>query len=293
MHFVPIKYHIGDYFIAEINNQKYVFSLAGKKFTYQDTLVKSFQVMLYSTANFKPISPEHMSLLEMVTVKNDLPKMNLTLFSVLKILGQKEKNPFKEHKVKDLRDWVEKQRKKGEQQKDTEYVEQAENIIQYLDHLDIDHIVTPVKKITEYIEDDLIATDPKFPGAIIDAVLAAEEANKKINNTPIKSKTAWMKWIAIFSVIGLIGAVLYMAYDNGAFDSVIKPLEGIGDIDFNLSPSTGPSSSDLVNRYPTPEAMKCAIERGEIKLASVPPEMKGLVSSAECVAGVPQDGGSP
>jgi len=289
--FVPIKYHIGDYFIAEINNQKYVFSMAGDKFTYQDTLVRSFQFIIYNTANYKPVSPENMSLLDMVTIANDLPRMNLTLFSVLKMIGQKEKKGMP-YKIKDLKDWVEKQRKSPQKTKDSEFLEQSERILAYLDHLRIEEIVTPVKKITEFIEDDLIATDPKFPGSVIDAVLAAETENKRINNQPIKSKTAWMKWIAIFSVIGLILAVVYMAYDNGAFDSIVKPLEGIGDINFSVGAPSA-SSSDLVQRYPTPEAMKCAIERGELKLASVPPDMKNLVNSAECVEGVPQDGGVP
>lgn len=250
-------------------------------------MVKSFETVWYNTTHYRPIDGANLSLLELVTNINDLPKTNGMMFSIFKILSKREKNPFKPHNIDDLKKYIQ---QKAKDQGSQEYVEQAKSIVNYLEHLEIDQIVTPVKKITEFIEGECMTTDPKFLGSIADAILDADLEHKKINNVPIKSKTAWMKWIAIFSVIGLILAVVYMAYDNGAFDSIIKPLEGI-----NISlPQPGvSSSSDLLERYPTPEAMKCAIERGEIKLASVPAELKGLVDKAECVAGVPQDGGSP
>jgi len=211
------------------------------------------------------------------------------MFSIFKILKKKEKVPFEPHKISDLQEYINrKARDKGSK----EYVEQAKNIVNYLEHLDIDQIVTPIKEITEFIEDECMTTDPKFLGSVTDAILDVDIESRRINNLPIKSKTAWMKWIAIFSVIGLIGMVLYMAYDNGAFDSIIQPLEGIGNIEFGGTPPTQ-QASDLISRYPTPESMKCAIERGELKLASVPANMKTLVNDAECVPGVPQDGGVP
>jgi hypothetical protein len=279
--------------VVDIEDQKYVFSTKGRKFTYQGWGIKSVQFYIYDTSHYRPVSPEYMAELELVTQKNDLPRLNMMLFSILKILGQKEKTDFKVQKIGDLKKWVEEQRQKPENIKDNDFVEQAENIISYLDHLEIDQIVTPIKKLTEFLDDDLIATDAKYPGSIIDAVMAAEKENKRINNIPIKAKTAWLKWIAILSMIGMIGAVLYIAYDGGAFDSIIGPLEGIGDIDFNLSPGGSASSSDIVSRYPTPEAMKCAIGRGEITINSVPAELKSLVNSAKCEAGVPQAGGVP
>lgn len=291
-HFMPIRNTIGDYFIATVDDQKYVFSMKGKKFTYHDWGVESIEFYVYNTAHYKPVDPDAMSELDLIMKQNDLPRLNMMLLSILKILGQKEKTKFEPHKVQDLKKWVEEQKKKPENAKDNDFIEQAENIIQYLDHLSIDKIVTPIKKITEFLDDDLIATDAKYPGAIIDSVLQAELETKKINNTPIKAKTAWIKYIAIFSVIGLVGAVVYIAYEGGAFDAVVKPLKGIGDIDFNLA-SPSQSSSAIVNRYPTPEAMKCAIERGEITISSVPADLKPLVNSAKCVPGVPQAGGTP
>ena len=81
----------------------------------------------------------------------------------------------------------------------------------------------------------------------------------------------------------MILAVVYMAYDNGAFDSIVKPLEGIGDINFSMSPTVSSSTSDLIAKYPTPEDMKCAVERGEINYSTLPADLKGLVDKAECV----------
>jgi len=283
---VPIKYTIGDYFLAEINHQKYCFSLDGPKSKYYDTMVRSFETVCYNTTHYRPIDGAKLSLLELITEINSLPKTNGMMFSIFKILSKKEKNPFEPHKIKDLKQYI---IAKAKDQGAQEYVEQAKSIVNYLEHLEIDEIVTPVKKITEFIEGECMATDPKFLGSVADAILDADLEHKKINNVPIKSKTAWMKWIAIFSVIGLILAVVYMAYDNGAFDSIIDPIAGIN---ISMPAPAGPGSSDLIKRYPTPEAMKCAIERGEIKLAQVPAELKGLVDKAECVAGVPQDGGT-
>lgn len=273
--------------MATINGQTYCFSLDGPVPKYHDTMVRSFETVWYNTKHYRPIDGEKLALLELVTNINDLPKTNGMMFSIFKILSRQEKNPFKAHKIDDLKVYIQ---KKAKDEGSQEYVEQAKNIVNYLEHLKIDEIVTPVRDITQYIEGECMATDPKFLGSIADAILDADLEHKRINNVPIKSKTAWMKWIAIFSVIGLIGAVLYMAYDNGAFDSIIDPLAGIN---ISMPGPTSASSSDLIQRYPTPEAMKCAIERGELKLASVPAEMKSLVNSAECVAGVPQDGGSP
>ncbi len=285
--FVPVKYHIGDYFITIINDQKYVFSLAGSKITYQDTLVRSFQFLIYTTSNMKPISPQNMKNLEMVTIQNNLPPMNMMLFTILRILGRTEKNPFTNHKIKDLEEYVENEMKDPEKAKDNEFLDEAKNIIKYLKHLKIDEICTPIKPMTQFIEDDLITTDPKFPGSIIDAVMAAEIENKRINNIPIRSKTAWMKVVLVVLLIGIIGLVLYLAYDAGAFDAIINPIEGFGDIDFNLGGGQSVSSGDIMDRYSTPEALKAAIDRGEVNYNSLPPDVKALVDAAPTPTATP------
>jgi hypothetical protein len=230
-------------------------------------------------------------------VKNNLPKVDMMLFSVFKILGKREKNEFKKTKISDLKEWISQRTEevtaKGKDENEvSEFVKQAQSIVNYLEGLDLTEIVTPLKKVSEFIEDDLISPDPKFFGTVISGVMEADMENRKVTNAPIKSKTAWLKIVAVALLIAVIGMVVYMAYENGAFDS-LAGLGAIGEIDFNLGGGGAVSGSDIVAKYPTPEAMKCAIERGDLKLASVPAEFKGLVNSAECQAGVPQAGGTP
>jgi hypothetical protein len=274
--FVPIKYVVGDYFVAKINNETYVFSMAGRKYTYYDFAAHSFQIMYFNTSHYKPISPPEVKELELVTIKNNLPKIDGMLFNIIKILGKREKNPFTEHKIKDLKEYIlQKANTKGA----SEYVEQAQSIVNYLDHLEIDKIVTPLKRIGDFIEGEILQTDPKFLGSIADAILDVDLENRKINNIPIKSKTAWIKIIAILSLIGLIGAVLYIAYEGGAFDSLVAPLEGIGDIDFNLGGGISPDS--VMSQYPTAESLRAAVDSGKVDYNSLPQLGKDLYNSVE------------
>lgn len=295
--FIPIKYTIGDYFIAEIESQVYVFKIEGKEIhTYRDTLVKSFRVIFFNTSHYRPIS-DKAKLLELALVKNSLPKADMMMFSVFKILGKREKNVFKSHNITDLKDWINKRTDEvsNSDKADVEvndFVKQARSIVNYLESLDIEEIITPLKKISEFIEDDLISSDAKFFGTVVSGVMEADMENRKVTNAPIKSKTAWLKIIAVVLLIAVIGMVVYIAYENGAFDS-LAGLGAIGEIDFNIGGGGTISGSDILARYPTPEAMKCAIERGDLQLASVPAEFKGLVNSAKCEVGVPTDGGVP
>ncbi len=257
-----------------------MFSLEGKKYTYQDTMVKSFQMMLYTISHYKPVDVPNNKLLELITIANDLPRMNMIMLSILKLFGQREKMKFQNHTLADLTKDLKAEQEKPERQQDQDFIDQANSIINYLSHLKIYQIVTPVKKITEFLEDDLIASDPKFPGNCIDAALVAEEANKKINNVPIRSKTAWMKYALVFMMIGFIGAVVYIANEQGVFDQITGLVPDLSD--FSLTP-TAPQQSDLLKKYPTPESMRAAIDSGQLDYASLPPNIKAMVDEIPSV----------
>ena len=272
-HFFPIKSVLGDYFVIDINHKIYCFEIVDSRVkTYRQTLVKSFRFLLYDTTHSRPISPENNKELEEIITKNNLPKLNMNLFNILHALGKQEKQEFTPHELQGLIKEV--SENKGQ------HSEQAVNLINYLQNLNIEQIVTPVKSITEFIEDDLIATKPGFLGDILSVFQRADIENKKITNTENKGKTAWMKWIAIIAMIGLVIAVIYMAYDNGLFDPILnagKSLEGFEG--FNFSP--GSSSQDIMQKYPTPEALNAAIDRGEVNYDSLPPDIKAMVDSYE------------
>ena len=283
LHFVPIKHTIGDYFVAQINKQLYAFRIDGSRIkTYRQTLVKSFRVLQYDTTHYLPISPESEDL-KLILEKNALPKMNVLLFNILKILGRREKAKFEPHKLEALI-------KEFSDQED-QYGEQVRNIKNYLDNLKIDEVVTPLRKMTDYIEGDLLATDPQFLGTTISSYQRTDVEHKKVTNYPVGAKAAWIKWIAIIALVGLIAAIVYIAYDQGAFDSFTNMFGsfqiGSGSSPFNL-PSNQPTATDWMSQY-TPESLKAAIDRGDVNYDSLPPDVKKLVDGVKLPTATPKN----
>ena len=277
LHFVPIKHTIGDYFVTMINKQLYAFKIVGSEIkTYRQTLVKSFRVLRYDTTHYRPISSDAENL-KLVLEKNALPKVNVLLSNILKLLGRREKAKFENHDLAALIKEI------GE--KEGEYGEQIKNIINYLENLKIEEIVTPVRKISDFIEADLLATDPQFLGTTISSYQRTDVEHKKVTNYPVGAKSAWLKWIAIIALIVAMVAIIYIAYDQGAFDSITGmfgafQLNGGGAPSF-FTPNQPSASENIMSKYPTPEALKSAIDRGEVDYDSLPPDIKRLVDGVK------------
>lgn len=262
--FVPIKAVLGDYFLAEIDHQLYVFRLDGSRIkTYRHTLVKSFRVILYDTSHYLPISAENLTELESVLTKNGLPKVNMMLFSVLKLLGKREKSKFEPHNIVDLVTEI--------QTHENEYSDQVRSIINYLEHLKVEQIITPVRKITEFLEGDLISTDPRYFGDVVLDERNTNEQHKRITNTPISGKNAWIKWVAIFGIIAMIGGLVAYLYSTGGFD-------GLGSGFSGMLPG-GSDSNSIMNDYPTPEALKSAVDSGKVDYSSLPSDIKKMIDN--------------
>ena len=154
-----------------------------------------------------------------------------------------------------------------------------------------DLIVTPVRKITDYLEGDLLATDPQFLGTTISSYQRTDVEHKKVTNYPVGAKSAWIKWIAIFALVGMIAAIIYIAYDQGVFDSLTGmfgsfQLQG-GGPSF-LQPNQPSASENIMSKYPTPEALKAAIDRGEVDYNSLPPDIKKLVDGVKLPTASPK-----
>ena len=283
LHFVPIKHTIGDYFVAMINKQLYAFKIVGSEIkTYRQTLIKSFRVLQYDTTHYRPISPTSEAL-KLALEKNSLPKVNMLLFNLLKLLGRREKSEFTNHKLAELIKEI--------SEKEKDYGEQIKNITNYLENLKIEEIVTPVRKITDYLEGDLLATDPQFLGTTISSYQRTDVEHKKVTNYPVGAKSAWIKWIAIFALVGMIAAIIYIAYDQGVFDSLTGmfgsfQLQG-GGPSF-LQPNQPSASENIMSKYPTPEALKAAIDRGEVDYNSLPPDIKKLVDGVKLPTASPK-----
>lgn len=277
VHYVPIKNPIGDFFIAELEkHQFYCFKIdPARIMTYRQTMTRSFRVLWYSTKNYQPISAGDNALLEDVLRTNSLPKVNYMLLSTLKTLGKREKNipegkDFPGHSLQTLVAEVTKH--------ENQYTEQVQNITNYLEHLQTKQIVTPVRHVSEFLEEELIVPDAKFLGDIVSTLQRVDQEHKKVTNVPITGKLPWFKILLIVSLVGIMGGVGYYLYETGAFSN------------FSLGGMFGSSSNsqDLMKAYPTPEALKVAISQGKVKESDLPPDIKREVDAIKLPATPPK-----
>ena len=265
VHFVPIKHTIGDYFITDIDGDVYAFKIDGRRILqYRESMVKTFRILQYDISHHLPLSADGKEL-EIILELNKLPKVDGMLANIFKILGSKERDDFVSHKLSELIDKTQGYEKvQAQTELNERYSKEAMNMINYLDHLDVREIVTPLKKVSEFIQEDLIATDPKFMGTIVSSYQRTDMEHKKVTNTPIASKQAWIKFVAIFMAIGMVGAVGYIVYDGGHLDSMMGGMSvpTLGQLD----------DATIMAKYPDGESLRLAVDSGEVdytKLSSV------------------------
>lgn len=300
-YFVPIKITVGDFFLAEINGGFYAFSLRNARLIiHRETLTRTFKFIQYDTSHAYSLKSE-MQLLEKMLKKNMLPRMNMIQFSALKILGRKERieviknaekvkdkldeDPDYKFEPHDIRALI---AEIGERK--DEFPEEVTNMVNYLESLDIDHIVTPVRKITEFIEDDLIATDPSFLGELMPRYQRVDGENRNITNKQLTGRKAWLMPMMVIMFIAMIGFMVYWAYDNGYFNSITSmfpsqdSFAGIGEA-FNPAVLQGgegnPYSDTAMQAKYTPEELRIAVDNGEVPYDRLSPTMKKIVDSVE------------
>lgn len=305
-YFVHIKKQLDEYFITNLNNTFYAFSMEGARIiTHRIFAARFFQWVDFDTSHYKSIQYDKLEELKMLLIKNRLPRMNMIQFYMIKLLGRKERK-------KQLRDIVQAkaaisaQEASGKEPKEievpphdmqvllqeltdrqTDFPEESTNMINYIKSLDIDTIVTPCRSIAEYIEDDLIATKPSFLGELMPRITRLLGKHGQIVNSPYSTKNAWMMklfWLSII-VVGVI-MIAWMA-QNHYFDFIVKAVpdtssfKGIGDAMNPASISKVNQCTDaaLQAKY-TPEALKIAIESGS-ETCKLSETMQKLVDSVE------------
>lgn len=209
------------------------------------------------------MSPADYKELENLLRTNNLPRMTMMMYGMLKVMGKREKENFEPHEIESFVNELAVHQ--------DSHQELVLNIKTYLDHLNVTQIVTPVRRITEFIEDDLIASDPKFFGTIAATLQQVDYEHKKVTNTPQTGKLPWIKVMAIVAIIGLVIGIGWWIYDSGVFSG------GIPGLNFNQ----GPTPQELLDQYPTPESLKSAVDRGEIKYDTLPKEIKDMVDNVK------------
>jgi len=264
VHFVPIKYVLGDYFLADINQRIYLFKIDGARiFTWEKTLAKSFRKLYYNTSHVRPISPEDTKQIDLLLKENKLPKINKNLYQILRLLGLNEE--LKEgdkprHSLKKLSEEVEKQGEK--------HPEEVANMIQYIKNLGEDReIVTPIRKIGEFIERDLIETSAGFLGDVIAHYQRTDIEHRKVMNRPYGIKKPWMMIIALMMVVLIIVAVVVYLLEDGAFEGIIPGLPGTED-----------PAEAIMAKYTTPEALEEAIDSGELDFDELPKDIRSMLT---------------
>lgn len=272
IHVVHIKYVLGDYFVTKIDGQIYVFRLKGKIYTYHAFAMKTVRKIYYNTQHYMPIAPEQYKQLEMIILKNGLPKINRTLFSVLRYLGKTERNDFVQHDMESLFNTIASEA--------STYSEEARNMKNFLDHLNITQIVTPLKEVTEFFEGDMVASDPQFFGDVLPAYQRLDAEDKKITNTPVRGKKNIMKYLAIIMGIALVGTLAWMLYSSGALSQVTGPFDAVGNF-FKTQNQGAPSTPSGIppDCQGTVEACKIAVDSGKVKLAQLPGEMQKVIQN--------------
>uniref|UniRef100_A0AAT9J7I8 ORF5 n=1 Tax=Nitrosopumilaceae spindle-shaped virus TaxID=3065433 RepID=A0AAT9J7I8_9VIRU len=301
IHFRHIKHMLGDYWLTFIDKDLYCFKVHDARIgTYKETAAKSIRILHYSTKHYLPISPEYNKELEEVLRLNSLPRMNTTMFGAFKILSQREKKAsagivqnndgtttiqeFKGFETHLLKNLVEDVADKPEQ-----YNQQMTNLKTYFDNMAVYQIITPVKDITEFIEDDLIATDPKFLGDVVRSCMLLDKEQKKVLNTKIDAKK---NYLVIAALILIIGAVAFMGVYLISNGSGANPFASIFP-QFNTSPSatggggtTGTNyacvhidDATIFSKYPLPEDLNKAVSDGDIKLCQLSPNVQKLVKN--------------
>lgn len=333
VYFVPIKNTIGDFFLAELNNQLYCFKIT-EICQYREKLTKQFQMAFYNTSHYRPITDKVDELAQFLNV-NEMGRVNGMMSDVLKILGNRErqdkkkstipcgkcenctsqeenkvcvnlKQPyhFKPHTVQELIDEITNYEKSklskvlpvGENR----FNKQASSILNYLNELDIKEIVSPTRDISQYIEDDLKATDPQFPGVVLQTLMTLDHENKKVTNTPVSTSKQWLMPMLVVMMIAGLGMVVYILYDLGMFDDLMAITdsfstigEGVKGIDPRALQSasttgSGCSDLDLQKKYPEPIQLKIAVENGS-ETCKLSPMMENMIKDLK----VPQAAPTP
>jgi len=278
---VPIKYTIGDYFLTTIKNQLYCFEIDYKSIkTRRGTGVRTIKYLNYDTTHFRPIN-ENVKELEHVLQENGLPRVNGLLSNVFKVLSKREKKEFTSHDLEALIEELDKQK--------DEYGEAIRNVVAYLKELDVKQIVTPLRGVSNFIEDDLKVTRPAFLGNLISLYQLADTEHKKVTNSPLTAKHDWLKFMVIIMAVALIGFLLYFGYQEGWFDSITSVTDSFGDFNFDISgtPPGDRGGDPFLKKYPTPAAAKAALDRGEISESDIPPEMRELVKNVKTPSVIP------
>lgn len=275
----------GDYWVTDIDRQTFVFKIDDSRITtYKETAARSCRILFYSTKHYLPISAEKNKELEEILRINSMPRMNTTMYGAFKLLSQREKQKrgkdFENHNIGTMIDNITKTPKVQEK-----YQIQIQNLKTYFENMAIYEVVTPVKEITEFIEDDLLATDPKFLGDIYNAIQRTDFEHKKVTNQKVDAKKPWMLIIALCAIIGVVVFAGFYLIQSGTLQNLLPNLGGASvnpaSQNPNATPPPGQKMSDaaVFSKYSDASCVHQAIAKGDLSLNQLSPAVQNIVKN--------------
>lgn len=283
--FVPIKYMLGDYFLWENNKQVYAFLLTGEIYTSKVSGAKSFQTVYFDVSHYKPISPSDVKAIEIIVTQNSLPKINNKLLNILRIFGKREKENLKTDNLAEMSDNFTPHNITGLIEElathEKRYHQEISELLNFMASLDTDRIVTPVKRMAEFIYQDLKQIDPKFMGTVFTQACKMEEKSQKVLNPTLTAKKSWVVLLLAIGLIITICTTLYFAYEAGAFDAISGMVP-------NLGGGADYSEKSLMSKYPNGAALRAAVDSGQLDYTKLPKSVQGIVDKVRSPVIVPQ-----
>ena len=301
IHFFPITHTFDGFFMVEIDKQLYAFTTKNARILrYRQKLVKSFGVIQYDVSHYSSIKKEFKEL-EIALKKNGLPRLNRTLFGALDIFAKREKSTFGKYLInkksfdtlEDAQYYLEEHKLESAIKHDIhdinalikefetlegQYPEKVSKIQDFLHDLNIDQVVTPLRRITECLQEDFLATSPNFLASAVPKLEAVDFEHKKVTNSEIKGHKNLMLYMLIGIVI--VAAIIGIAYANekGAFSGITSFTNNLGTIKESFQGLPSPTggfknpaatkadkcSDEYVQAHYTPEQLKVAINAGEM-----------------------------
>ena len=157
------------------------------------------------------------------------------------------------------------------------------NIINYLQSLSVDEIITPLRNVSDFIQEDLVSTDPSFMGTVIESYQRTDMEHRKITNTPSLGGRSMFK-VALFAVIIMLTVTVgYIMYDEGYF-TTNNPFNNV--LPNSLIPNSSlvidPSDDEQVmEKYPTGKSLLNAIDEGKLNYDDLSDTVQKMIDNLE------------
>lgn len=263
--FVPLKYILGDFFVCKINNQTYVFKIMYDRIkTSKRKGAMSFQTLDYNTEHYLPVSG-HTKEIELLLKETPFKKINGKIQDIFRIFGRTEKIPLEiPHDLEELTELL--------AAKKSKYPNEVEATLKYFESLSVKQIVTPLGRVSQFIEDDLKSTDASVIGSIWDLAVEIDKDHKTVTNVPVNLKKSYLVMILILIIVVAVVGLLWMANEAGKFDNLGSSIPGIGG-----SGSGDYSKESLMKRYPSGASLKAAVDSGQLDYNKLPKDVKAMV----------------